>query len=77
MRQRKCIWAWFDDWHNNDSDVVLARLQQTMIDDKNVFEVQLGVVRVCAPWQITNALFSMEGSIGGVSSSCTVIDVID
>ena len=39
----------------------LKRLQQAVIDNKNVFEVLMDAVRVCSLGQITNALFEVGG----------------
>ena len=40
---------------------MLARLQQAVIDNGNVFEVLMDAVRVCSLGQITNALFAVGG----------------
>jgi methylmalonyl-CoA mutase len=40
---------------------VLARLQQAVIDNGNVFEVLMDAVRVCSLGQVTNALFEVGG----------------
>ena len=40
---------------------MLARLQQAVIDNTNVFEVLMDAVRVCSLGQITNALFEVGG----------------
>jgi methylmalonyl-CoA mutase len=45
---------------------MLAQLQQAVIDNNNVFEVLMQAARVCSLGQITNALFEVGGSIGGV-----------
>jgi len=39
----------------------LKRLQQAVIENKNVFEVLMDAVRVCSLGQITNALFEVGG----------------
>jgi methylmalonyl-CoA mutase len=39
----------------------LQRLQQAVIEDRNVFEVLMDAVRVCSLGQITNALFEVGG----------------
>ncbi len=39
----------------------LQRLQQAVIDNRNVFEVLMDAVRVCSLGQITNALFEVGG----------------
>jgi isobutyryl-CoA mutase len=40
---------------------LLQRLQQAVIDNRNVFEVLMEAVRVCSLGQITNALFEVGG----------------
>ena len=40
---------------------MLKRLQQAVIDNKNVFEVLVSAVRVCSLGQITHALFEVGG----------------
>ncbi|GIZ51872.1 fused isobutyryl-CoA mutase/GTPase IcmF [Noviherbaspirillum aridicola] len=40
---------------------MLARLQQAVIEDRNVFEVLMDAVRVCSLGQISNALFEVGG----------------
>ena len=40
---------------------MLRRLQQTVIDNGNVFEVLIDAVRVCSLGQITDALFEVGG----------------
>lgn len=40
---------------------MLKRLQQAVIENKNVFEVLMDVVRVCSLGQITNCLFGVGG----------------
>jgi methylmalonyl-CoA mutase len=40
---------------------LLARLQQAVIENRNVFEVLMDAVRVCSLGQITNALFEVGG----------------
>jgi methylmalonyl-CoA mutase len=54
--------------HKDESGPMLARLQQAVIDNQNVFEVLVDAVRWCSLGQITNALFEVGGSIGGVCS---------
>lgn len=52
------------DFHANhaaDSATQLQRLQQAVIDNKNVFEVLMDAVRVCSLGQITSALFEVGG----------------
>ena len=40
---------------------MLARLQQAVIENRNVFAVLMDVVRVCSLGQITTALFEVGG----------------
>ncbi len=47
--------------HAGESPVMLARLQQAVIHNHNVFEVLMEAVRVCSLGQITNALFEVGG----------------
>ncbi|HET8877662.1 MAG TPA: methylmalonyl-CoA mutase family protein, partial [Casimicrobiaceae bacterium] len=47
--------------HAHEAPAALARLQQTVIDDGNVFEELMRTVRVCSLGQITNALFDVGG----------------
>jgi methylmalonyl-CoA mutase len=47
--------------HSHESPAALKRLQQAVIDNKNVFEVLMDAVRVCSLGQITNALFEVGG----------------
>ena len=47
--------------HAEASATMIARLQQAVIDDQNVFEVLMDAVRVCSLGQITNALFEVGG----------------
>ncbi len=51
----------FQTLHAADSPAMLARLQQTVIDNGNVFEVLMQAVRCCSLGQITNALFEVGG----------------
>jgi methylmalonyl-CoA mutase len=44
-----------------ESPAMLARLQQAVIRNDNVFEVLMDAVRVCSLGQITNALFEVGG----------------
>ena len=44
-----------------ESGAMLKRLQQTVIDNGNVFELLIEAVRVCSLGQITNALFEVGG----------------
>ena len=47
--------------HAQAAPVQLARLQQAVIENSNVFEVLMDAVRVCSLGQITNALFEVGG----------------
>ncbi len=47
--------------HAAESPAQLQRLQQAVIENKNVFEVLMDAVRVCSLGQITNALFEVGG----------------
>ena len=47
--------------HAKESPDMLARLQQAVIHNDNVFEVLMDAVRVCSLGQITNALFEVGG----------------
>jgi methylmalonyl-CoA mutase len=47
--------------HATQAPALLARLQQTVIDNGNVFEVLMDAVRCCSLGQITNALFEVGG----------------
>jgi methylmalonyl-CoA mutase len=52
------------DFHNCHADAapaMLARLQQAVIDNDNVFAVLMDAVRVCSLGQITHALFEVGG----------------
>ena len=51
----------FQAMHANTSPAMLKRLQKTVIDNDNVFEVLMDAVRVCSLGQITNALFEVGG----------------
>ena len=53
--------AEFQATHAAASPAALQRLQQAVIDNKNVFEVLMDAVRVCSLGQITNALFEVGG----------------
>ena len=44
-----------------EAPAMLARLQQAVIDNGNVFAVLMDAVRVCSLGQITNALFEVGG----------------
>jgi len=47
--------------HAAESPAMLLRLQQAVIENRNVFEVLMDAVRVCSLGQITNALFEVGG----------------
>jgi methylmalonyl-CoA mutase len=47
--------------HAQESGPMLQRLQQAVIDDRNVFEVLMEAVRCCSLGQITHALFEVGG----------------
>ena len=47
--------------HAAASPAMLERLQQAVIDNRNVFEVLMDAVRVCSLGQITTALFEVGG----------------
>jgi isobutyryl-CoA mutase len=47
--------------HAADAPALLARLQQAVIANGNVFDVLMDAVRVCSLGQITDALFEVGG----------------
>lgn len=47
--------------HAGTAPAMLKKLQQAVIDNRNVFEVLMDAVRVCSLGQITNALFEVGG----------------
>jgi methylmalonyl-CoA mutase len=51
----------FHERHADAAPAMLARLQQTVIDNGNVFDVLMEAVRCCSLGQITNALFEVGG----------------
>ena len=51
----------FHERHADEAPAMLKRLQQAVIDNRNVFEVLMDAVRVCSLGQITNALFEVGG----------------
>ncbi len=53
--------AAFHQRHAHESPAMLQRLQQTVIDNGNVFAVLMDAVRCCSLGQITNALFEVGG----------------
>jgi len=53
--------AAFHERHSKDAGPMLKRLQQTVMDDGNVFAVLMDAVRCCSLGQITHALFEVGG----------------
>jgi len=51
----------FHERHSKESGPMLKRLQQTVMDDGNVFAVLMDAVRCCSLGQITHALFEVGG----------------
>ncbi|MBI3533101.1 MAG: cobalamin B12-binding domain-containing protein [Burkholderiales bacterium] len=51
----------FQTRHAGAAPAQLKRLQQAVIENRNVFEVLMDAVRVCSLGQITNALFEVGG----------------
>jgi methylmalonyl-CoA mutase len=51
----------FHQQHAAEAPAMLKRLQQAVIDNRNVFEVLMDAVRVCSLGQVTNALFEVGG----------------
>ncbi len=51
----------FHTLHAAESPAMLKKLQQSVIDNQNVFEVLMDAVRVCSLGQITSALFEVGG----------------
>ncbi|MBX3620193.1 MAG: methylmalonyl-CoA mutase family protein [Rhizobacter sp.] len=47
--------------HASEAPAMLKRLQQAVIDNRNVFDVLMDAVRVCSLGQITSALFEVGG----------------
>ncbi len=47
--------------HAHEAPAMLERLQQAVIDNRNVFAVLMDAVRCCSLGQITNALFEVGG----------------
>ncbi len=47
--------------HASEAPAMLKRLQQAVIDNRNVFDVLMEAVRVCSLGQITTALFEVGG----------------
>ncbi|WP_298601114.1 fused isobutyryl-CoA mutase/GTPase IcmF [uncultured Limnohabitans sp.] len=53
--------AEFHALHAHESPAMLKRLQQAVIENRNVFEVMMDAVRVCSLGQVTTALFEVGG----------------
>jgi methylmalonyl-CoA mutase len=51
----------FHERHADEAPLLLRRLKQAVIEDRNVFEVLMDAVRVCSLGQITSALFEVGG----------------
>jgi len=51
----------FHERHKAEAPAMLARLQQAVIENRNVFDVLMDAVRVCSLGQITAALFEVGG----------------
>ena len=51
----------FHERNAQEAAAMLQRLQQAVIDNRNVFEVLMDAVRVCSLGQITSALFEVGG----------------
>jgi isobutyryl-CoA mutase len=51
----------FQESHANEAPAMLQRLKQSVIENRNVFDVLMDAVRVCSLGQITNALFEVGG----------------
>ncbi|WP_427913541.1 fused isobutyryl-CoA mutase/GTPase IcmF [Ramlibacter sp. MMS24-I3-19] len=51
----------FHQRHASEAPAMLRRLQQAVIDNRNVFEVLMDAVRVCSLGQITSSLFEVGG----------------
>ena len=49
--------------HDAESPAMLKTLQQAVIDNRNVFEVLMEAVRMCALRQITGALVEVGGAV--------------
>jgi methylmalonyl-CoA mutase len=47
--------------HADEAPAMLARLQQAVMDNTNVFSVLMDAVRCCSLGQITSALFEVGG----------------
>ena len=51
----------FHSRHAQEAQTQLARLQQAVLDNANVFEVLMEAVRCCSLGQVTKALFEVGG----------------
>ena len=51
----------FHTQHAQEAQVQLARLQQAVLDNANVFEVLMDAVRYCSLGQVTKTLFEVGG----------------
>ena len=51
----------FQERHASEAPLLLRRLEQAVIENRNVFEVLMDAVRVCSLGQITGALFEVGG----------------
>jgi methylmalonyl-CoA mutase len=62
--EKKSQLARLHDFHARNADetpAMLIRLQQSVIENRNVFDVLMEAVRCCSLGQITNALFEVGG----------------
>ena len=62
--EKKSQLARLNDFHSRNADkapAMLVRLQQAVIENRNVFDVLMDAVRCCSLGQITNALFEVGG----------------
>ena len=59
----------FHNAHNAKSGAALTKLKQVAINGGNVFAELMETVKVASLGQITDALFEVGGSIGGVCSA--------
>ena len=55
--------------HADEAPAMLKRLQQAVIDNRNVFEVLMDAVRVCSLGQITARCSRSAGSTGAACSN--------
>lgn len=47
--------------HANEAPLMIRRLKQAVLENRNVFEVLMDAVRVCSLGQVTSALFEVGG----------------